>query len=73
MKEKLLADLRNKLSPMKNYFSMNRDLEAIKSEEDSFLKGYNMTELEDILKKEAIVCETAMAQIVYIIECLENL
>jgi len=73
----LLADLRNKLGPISSYFAINRQLVSLNASISansnySFTDGMQQAQLEGILDEEAIKSETSMAQILYIIECLEK-
>lgn len=72
-KDFLVADLRNKLSPVVGYFETRRLLElAISSNEDSFSNGMRQAELESQLNKQLIIAESSIYQIIHIIELLEK-
>lgn len=77
-KETLLADLRNKLGPVKNFFAVQRLLDSVNAEKEGssrseFMKGMEIAKLEEILNKEKILCEVNVSQIDYIISCLEKI
>lgn len=78
-KDKLIADLRNKLSPFSNYFSLQRKLNELKlqvsedSKYNAFMSGYEQPEVEKLIRSQAFQCEKSIAQIEYIIEQLEKL
>lgn len=74
----LLADLRNKLSPLVNYFAVKRDYDQLKANPSNtstggFLDGMKMADLEAIIKKEQINCENNIAQIQYILDSMTKL
>lgn len=72
-KDFLVADLRNKLSPVLGYFETKRLLDlTISSNDDTFLSGVRQIELEEQLKKQLIVAESSMHKIIHIIELLEK-
>jgi hypothetical protein len=73
MKEKHLADLRNQLSPIFNYFEMLRHLDSLKANnERSFRKSYNISELEGLIESEKLKCEGNVKIIGYLLTKLEE-
>lgn len=76
--KQLIADLRNKLGPFKNYLALMRALDKLKiqaaegSNYSAFLSGYQQPGIEEAADKERIQCEKNMAQIEYIVEQMEN-
>jgi len=72
-KDQLLADLRNKLSPIKNYLTSVREFENICSQKPSFYTGIRRGQLSVLIEKEKLRAEAAMPKVELIIEQLENL
>lgn len=77
-KNTLLADLRNKLSPVKNYISMQRELEQLRATvSTSNLESYNnhmkLLDMVELIQKEQIVAEQSWAKAELIIELLEKI
>jgi hypothetical protein len=73
-KDFLVADLRNKLSPVFGYFETKRLLDlTIASNDDTFLNGVRQVELEEQLKKQLILAEASVHKVLHIIELLEKL
>lgn len=71
-KEELLADLRNRLTPIKNYFAIQQELNRLKLEPESFMKGYKKSQFEGILEDERLLVNTSLPIIEYIIKNLEE-
>lgn len=71
--KELLADLRNKLSPVMGYFDMMRLLEQMKANSNKeFIDGWNQATLDRKIKDQQIKAEQVLPQIIYIVEQLEK-
>ncbi len=69
----LVADLRNKLSPIKNYLALQRQYESVNNREGKgFMDGYKLGELQTLIEKEKINAEQAMPYVEAIIHMIEN-
>lgn len=70
----LIADLRNKLGPIKNYFVCSRKLDQINAKTNKdFIDGLNLGKLNAILAEEKLKCEENIYKIEMILESLESL
>ncbi len=70
----LIADLRNKLSPIKNYLAMQRHYESLASKKDGdFMDGLKRGKLVVMIEEEKLKAEEAMAKVEHIIELLERI
>jgi hypothetical protein len=70
--EKLIPELRNKLSPIKNYLSMQRELESLASKKGDFIDGIKQGKLTVLIEKEKLKAEDAMSKVEMILELMEN-
>jgi hypothetical protein len=72
-KEKLLASLRGKLSPIKNLLAMQREYDKLCSQKCNFADSFRKGRLSVMIEKEKLTAEDSMAKIILIIEELEQL
>lgn len=71
--EQLIADLRNKLSPIKVYLETQRQLEANLSKRDGgFIDGWKAGTLESKIPEMKLKAEQAFPQIEYILDLLQT-
>lgn len=68
----LLAELRNKLSPIKNSIEMQRLLINIKVQPSSFTKGFEMSRLEQLIEDDRPKVEQCMAKVDLLLDLLEE-
>lgn len=79
MQKELIAELRNKLSPIKNYLTMQREYESLTAKKgngdnySSFLDGYKSGGLLVKIEEEKLKAESAMSKVELIIELMEKL
>lgn len=72
--KELIADLRNKLSPMFNYIKVQRELEKLTSNnsEPGYYTITMIEKLRTIADEEQLKAEESMHQVSYILEKLES-
>lgn len=73
-KNELIADLRNKLSPIKTYLAAQREYESLSANDDSgFMDGYKLAQLKEIIQTNKLIAEVSMIRVEVILEYLEKL
>lgn len=76
MEKKLIEDLRNKLTPLKNYLAIRRNIDKLEESDGTGItalsNGFELNKLRPIEKSEQLRAEASFAQIEYIIELLEK-